>query len=109
VRQLGEILDDAVSSRTEEVRFSAGEESDVRDRAVSLAIAPLLRREVSHAALCVEILAEFDRRVRIESDKDISTLEIVGTEYQATATLTLGESEAERCATLSLDYGLSEC
>ena len=103
-RQLAEILDGAISSRTKEVRFSAGDAAKSSDSPAPLAIAPPPCVEIRNAALYIEILAEFDRRARANLGEAVSTLEIIGTEHQATAIVSFAESAGARRATIRLRY-----
>ena len=59
---------------------------------------------IQFAALYIEILAEFDRRARADSGEAVSTLEIIGTEHQATAIVSFAESAGARRATIRLRY-----
>lgn len=82
VQSLGEVLDDAVTNRTDQLVFLTCEEDTSADPSSHESSTSRSTIVIRNAARYVEILAEFERRVRSASGKsadDASTSELFGT------------------------------
>jgi hypothetical protein len=102
--KLDALLDYALNCRREKVEFSIAEQSaemhiskgDVRRR---------FRHGMSYdCRMFYELLAEIDRRVKEKSGEGVAEFKIIGRLYEASATLSLEESNGERRASVCLDY-----
>lgn len=97
------LLDYALDCRKELVTFIGGD-SLVAAR-LSKADTETVELPSIDSWLCLELMAEVDRRARARTGGDVASFRIIGSLREASATLELSNSEGKRVVTLNLDYG----
>ena len=97
------LLDYALDCQKEQVTFF--DKKGAVSARLSKTDADAVELQVVDSWLCLELMAEFDRRSREKTGGDRATFMVVGSLREASATLELGESDGTRTATLNLEYG----